>query len=310
MARARNIKPAFFTNDDLGEIEPIGRLLFIGLWTIADHNGNIEWRPKKIKAQLFPYDECNIEKLAIYLEQYRFIRFYSASESTYLNIVNFSTHQNPHKNEKAKGTKIPPIDKEGSQVVDLKGLMINPDKSRLKREYSTSDRADSFNLIPDSLILNPESLNPESLNPDSKNKNVANAPDSQKTSIVEIFDYWVDVMNKNKTTKLTAKRKSVVSARLKDGYKVSEIKSAIDGCAKSAFHMGDNNNGTVYDDLTLICRSGDKLEHFSGCVGKYEGQRTGSGLFSSGANTEACADDQEMMDWVNNSKLIEGDSNE
>ena len=37
MARARNIKPAFFDNDELAENEPLGRLLFIGLWTLADY---------------------------------------------------------------------------------------------------------------------------------------------------------------------------------------------------------------------------------------------------------------------------------
>ena len=30
---ARNIKPAFFDNDELAENDPLGRLLFIGLWT-------------------------------------------------------------------------------------------------------------------------------------------------------------------------------------------------------------------------------------------------------------------------------------
>ena len=60
MARARNIKPAFFTNDDLAEIEPLGRLLFIGLWTICDYKGDLEWRQKRVKAQILPYDNCDI----------------------------------------------------------------------------------------------------------------------------------------------------------------------------------------------------------------------------------------------------------
>ena len=57
MARARNIKPALFTNDTLAENDALGRLLFIGLWTIADFKGDVEWRPKRVKAQVLPYDD-------------------------------------------------------------------------------------------------------------------------------------------------------------------------------------------------------------------------------------------------------------
>ena len=61
MARARNIKPAFFDNDDLAEVPPLGRILFIGFWTISDFKGDLEWRPKRIKAQILPYDDCDVE---------------------------------------------------------------------------------------------------------------------------------------------------------------------------------------------------------------------------------------------------------
>ena len=54
--RARNIKPGFFKNDTLAELEFAARLLFIGLWGLADRAGRLEDRPKKIKAEVFPYD--------------------------------------------------------------------------------------------------------------------------------------------------------------------------------------------------------------------------------------------------------------
>ena len=37
--RARNLKPGFFKNETLAEIEPLGRLLFQGLWCMADREG-------------------------------------------------------------------------------------------------------------------------------------------------------------------------------------------------------------------------------------------------------------------------------
>ncbi len=151
MARARNIKPAFFDNDELAENAPIGRLLFIGLWTLADYQGNLEWREKRIKAKVLPYDNCDIKKLAINLDKSGFIRFYSDGDEIYCNIVNFTKHQNPHKNERDKGSTIPEFSEDMRQAVDLKGLTINRDKSGLIPEGSHSDRADSLNLIPDSL---------------------------------------------------------------------------------------------------------------------------------------------------------------
>ena len=41
MARARNIKPGFFRNADLAELTFEARLLFIGLWTLADSEGRL-----------------------------------------------------------------------------------------------------------------------------------------------------------------------------------------------------------------------------------------------------------------------------
>ena len=49
MARARNIKPGFFKNEFLAEMPCEVRLLFIGLWTLADREGRLEDRPKRIK---------------------------------------------------------------------------------------------------------------------------------------------------------------------------------------------------------------------------------------------------------------------
>jgi len=158
MARARNIKPSFFDNDLLAECEPLGRLLFIGLWTICDFNGNLEWRSKRVKKQLLAYDNCDIDTLAINLDKSGFIRFYSDQENMYVNIVNFNKHQNPHKNERAKGSEIPTYTNECRQAIDLNTLTINRDKSGLNQDCSTSNPALSLIPDPDSPILNPDPL--------------------------------------------------------------------------------------------------------------------------------------------------------
>lgn len=101
MSRARNIKPKFFRNEDLAEIEPLGRLLFAGLWCEADREGRLEDRPKRIKAAILPYDNCDIDALLASLSDRGFILRYQSNGSRYLQIVNFSKHQNPHVREVA-----------------------------------------------------------------------------------------------------------------------------------------------------------------------------------------------------------------
>ena len=80
MPRARNIKPSFFVNDDLAEISPLGRLLFIGLWTIADREGRLEDKPKKIKVQVLPYDDCDINDILNDLQEKGFILRYKTDK--------------------------------------------------------------------------------------------------------------------------------------------------------------------------------------------------------------------------------------
>ena len=103
--RARNIKPGFFKNEDLAECGPFSRLLFIGLWCMATREGVIEYRPKKIKAEIFPYEDgkCKVEELLEQLEKFQFISILEHSDTKHRIIVinNFVKHQNPHRNEKS-----------------------------------------------------------------------------------------------------------------------------------------------------------------------------------------------------------------
>lgn len=100
MARTRNLKPAFFKNEDLAECEPIVRLLFAGLWTLADREGRMEYRPRRIKAELFPYDNCDIEAMLGTLGGLGFVVIYEVEGQKYLEIPTFSQHQHPHPGEK------------------------------------------------------------------------------------------------------------------------------------------------------------------------------------------------------------------
>lgn len=198
MARARNIKPAFFTSEQVADNCPLGRLLFIGLWTESDYQGNIEWKPRTLKVKLLPFDNCDIEQLAINLDKSGLIRFYSVAGQLFVNIPNFDRHQNPHKNERDKGTDIPAYSEEARQVVDLQGLTINLDKNGTNPEQNGSDRADSLFLLPDSLNLNPEGPTPEKKKKPAKPSAIACPHDVEQST----WDDWL-LVRKAKRAPLT-----------------------------------------------------------------------------------------------------------
>lgn len=108
MARARSIKPGFFINDELAEVEPLGRILFAGLWVIADKEGRIEDRPKKIKAEILPYDGCDVDALLNSLADHGFILRYEVAGKKCVQVINFVKHQNPHPKEAPSELPEPP----------------------------------------------------------------------------------------------------------------------------------------------------------------------------------------------------------
>ncbi len=145
MARSRNIKPGFFKNEDLIELEPLVRLLFIGLWTIADREGRLEDRPKRIKLEVLPVDNCDVDDMLSQLHTAGFIERYSIEGKRYIQIINWHKHQNPHLKEKE--SIIPaPCKNHASTVQEPCENGTSPADSLIP---------DSLNLIPDSKHMSP-----------------------------------------------------------------------------------------------------------------------------------------------------------
>lgn len=99
MARIRSLKPGFFTNEILAELSLAHRLCFAGLWTLADRDGRLEDRPRRIKAALFPYDDLNVDMLLTGLAEKAFVIRYVADGVPYLAIPTFLQHQRPKTDE-------------------------------------------------------------------------------------------------------------------------------------------------------------------------------------------------------------------
>lgn len=79
------------------------RLLFIGLWTLADREGRLQDRPIRIAAQLFPYDSWPVDTLLSNLTEAGLIRRYEVEGHKCIQIINFLKHQHIHPNESTYG---------------------------------------------------------------------------------------------------------------------------------------------------------------------------------------------------------------
>lgn len=112
MARTRQIKPGFFLNEDLGALSPLARLFFAGLWCVADRDGRMEDRPRKLRAEVLPYDAVDGEELVAALVEHGFLIRYEAGGAKYLAIARFAEHQNPHPKEAASEIPAPGTDGE------------------------------------------------------------------------------------------------------------------------------------------------------------------------------------------------------
>jgi hypothetical protein len=99
VARARNIKPSIYVNEELAELPIAARWLFVGLWTMADREGRMEDRPRRIKMTIFPGDTIDVEPLLDGLAGKELIVRYEVEGAAYIWIPGFAKHQKPHHRE-------------------------------------------------------------------------------------------------------------------------------------------------------------------------------------------------------------------
>lgn len=152
MARARGIKPGFFRNADLVELSFEVRLLFIGLWTLADREGRMEDRPKQIKMDIFPADDVDCSGMLDQLAATGMLTRYESGGKRYLQVVNFTKHQNPHRDERPSTIPAP------GEVAGKTGEMQQQNNiSTVQAQCEHGIDTVQIGLTPDSGLLTPDS---------------------------------------------------------------------------------------------------------------------------------------------------------
>ena len=156
MSRIRQIKPEFYLDDELAQCSRDARLLFPGLWILADRAGRLENRPAKIKAQVFPYDNdidaAKTRELLEQLESRRFILIYEVDGRSYIQIRTFEKHQHCHRNEQP--SQIPEPIQDGPS-----GKANRVNSAVQSEQYGTDSESDpnpeDFGANPEHSVQNP-----------------------------------------------------------------------------------------------------------------------------------------------------------
>lgn len=203
MARIRTIKPDFFKNEGLAELPALTRLLFIGLWTQADREGRLEDRPKRLKIEIFPYENCDLDRMLNELQSTGFVLRYKVNangsarilapeqpikEVCIIQILNFLKHQKIDKvNEKE--SSLPPIDYNKStdslpKVGEGKGILV--EESACVLEFFKTTR--NFRLLGEKYKVNIENKFLEFYDDKVDLKELNGKP---KEEIVKHFSYWL-----------------------------------------------------------------------------------------------------------------------
>lgn len=116
MARIRTIKPEFPQSESMGNVRRDARLCFVLLWTLADDSGRLRGNSRMLASLLFPYDDDApglIDDWLAELDREGCIERYEVAGSTYIQVLNWLSHQ---KIDKPSASKIPGIE-EGSRIL-------------------------------------------------------------------------------------------------------------------------------------------------------------------------------------------------
>jgi len=98
MARIRSVHPGLFIDDAFMELSMTARLLLIGIWVQCDDHGVFEYRPKSLKAAIFPGDDSvPVAGLLAELIKQNCVEPFTVAGKHYGAVRNFCKYQRPKK---------------------------------------------------------------------------------------------------------------------------------------------------------------------------------------------------------------------
>lgn len=93
--KIRSLRPEFFADAKMAQLSPLARLLFQGLWCIADDYGRGRYNPKSIEGEVFPHETVDIHTLLRELLELNRLVIYAVGDEQYFHIPTFERHHKP-----------------------------------------------------------------------------------------------------------------------------------------------------------------------------------------------------------------------
>jgi hypothetical protein len=147
--RIRTIKPEFWDSESVGRLSRDARLLFIGLWNLADDSGRLRGTLPKIRGSLLSYDDVSLEQVGKWLDELiaeKMVRRYQGDDgNTYLDIPNWLKHQRlDHPSE----SKLPAFREDSGTPPENFGLEQGTGNREGNREQGPMDQGGEQGLSP------------------------------------------------------------------------------------------------------------------------------------------------------------------
>lgn len=116
------IDPSIWQSEDFGRLSNLSKIVFIGLFSLADDEGRGRANPMYLKSTLFPYNEdmrsADIEKALSEISSNMSVIFYSCDGSNYYNLLSWYTFQ---RIDKPTDSKIPAFEENNKEIRRLFG---------------------------------------------------------------------------------------------------------------------------------------------------------------------------------------------
>ncbi len=224
MARKRMIDPNIWQSEDFSKLSTLGKLVFIGLFSLADDEGRGRCNPVYLKSTLFPYEEgirsADIDKTLSEISSNMSVIFYSCDGSSYYSLYNWNTWQ---KIDKPSQSKIPEYDEKMQ-------ILFGDNSTNIRRTVSPNKKEDNI-----------------------KEKEI------KRIRIKDIYNSTCT--NLPQIQKLTEKREKTIDKFLKE-FTEEQFKEICNIANNSKFLTGDNDRGwkADFDFLMRIDKATNVLE--------------------------------------------------
>lgn len=163
--RKRSLDPGFWDDPDIARLQPLDRLLCVGIISLSDDWGNLLADEFYLKKKLFGYDDISLEEVAamrdrIFEQCRNFIR-YEVDGQTYVHLANWEKHQilryRAHPSwplapgqvaektgwQDKKGEAPPPEERQDSAVANGHIGATLPQDSPIREEKISEEKGDS-----------------------------------------------------------------------------------------------------------------------------------------------------------------------